>query len=57
LKKKVRVCFSCEEKEEVKVEKLCLPREGLALPFYQTRGQATLVKREEEKVVVHAQQL
>jgi hypothetical protein len=29
---------SLEDKEKVKVEVLSLPREDLALPFYQTRG-------------------
>jgi hypothetical protein len=33
-----RECSSWEEKEEVKVEKLSLPHEDLALPFYQSRG-------------------
>jgi hypothetical protein len=28
---------------------LSLPREDLALPFYQTRGQATLVKTEKKR--------
>jgi hypothetical protein len=28
---------------------LSLPREDLALPFYETRGQATLVKREKKR--------
>jgi hypothetical protein len=38
-----------EEKAEVKVEKLSLPCEDLALPFYQTRGQTTLAKREKKR--------
>jgi hypothetical protein len=40
---------SSEDKEKVKVEVLSLPCEDLTLPFYQTRGQATLVKREKKR--------
>jgi hypothetical protein len=47
----VRECYSWEEKEKDKVEKLASLSRGPCSPFYQTRGQVTLVKG---RGVVHA---